>query len=73
MWRFGETVKFQEQLLILPNLSGPFDPANPYVHVGDYYNEPGEDRPLRFSEWEVSVSDMAAFLSAQEPRIEIRG
>ena len=73
MWRFGETVKFHEQMLFLSQLEQPFDLASPYIHVGDYYNEPGEDRPLRFSEWEVSVSDMAAFLSAQEPRIEIRG
>ena len=64
MWRFGETVKFQEHLLILRNLSGPFDPANPYVHVGDYNGETDEDGH-RSSEWEVSVSDIAAFLEAQ--------
>lgn len=63
MWRFGETIKFHEQLLFLSELSEPFDPANPYVHVGEYYNEVDEDGH-RVSEWEVSVSDMAAFLDA---------
>ncbi len=62
MWRLGETVRFQEHLLFLSELEQPFELSSPYIHVGEYYNEAGEDRPLRFSEWEVPVSDMAAFL-----------
>ena len=63
MWRFGETVKFHEQMLFSSQLSEPFDIADSYVHVSEYHevNEDGH----RLSEWEVSVSDIAAFLDAQ--------
>ena len=64
MWRFGKTIKLQEHLLFLSELSQPFDHTNPYVHVREYDNEADEDG-RRASEWEVSVSDMAAFLEAQ--------
>ena len=43
MWRFGESVKLNEQLLFMVDLKTPFDIENPYTHVGEYreLNEAG--------------------------------
>ena len=65
MWRFGEIVKFHEQMLILSELKQPFELDNSYVHVGEYISPEVDEDGHRVSEWEVPVSDMAAFLKAQ--------
>jgi len=59
MWRFGQLVKIQEQLLILEDLTAPFDINNPYIHLGEYESINEEGQPI--SEWTVSVSDLIQF------------
>jgi len=67
MWRFGESVKLNEQLLFMADLETPIDAENPYTHVGEYreLNEEGE----RISEWVVPLQDLVDFLRSSSEMI----
>jgi len=67
MWRFGESVKLNEQLLFMADLETPIDTENPYTHVGEYreLNEEGE----RISEWVVPLQDLVDFLRSSSEMI----
>lgn len=59
MWRFGDVVRVQSQLLILGDLDGPMDPLNPYGHINDWNNKTAEGEPV--SEWVIRIEDLAGF------------
>ncbi|MGI4789138.1 MAG: hypothetical protein ACRYFS_09855 [Janthinobacterium lividum] len=60
MWRFGDQVKFQDQLFFISDLSVPFDLDDPYSHVGAYTAV--NDESQHVSEWDESVANLAVFL-----------
>ncbi len=62
MWREGDNVYVQEQLIIQSELKEVFDPSNPYVHIDPHITElESGDRP---SEWIVPLQDFVEFLRA---------
>src|SRR5215211_3873361 len=63
MYRVGEMVHLQNQLLFLENLPSPFVPSDPCLFVPERVtvNEEGE----KVSEWSVPVQDMEIFLREQ--------
>ncbi len=60
MWRFGDCVKLNEQILFMKQLEPPFDFENPYVHVDNYqeYDDDGE----HISVWDIPLQDFIDFL-----------
>jgi hypothetical protein len=59
-WRDGDRVYVQERLFVCDQLSGPFDPEFPEVHVGPHRTLSVEGKPV--SQWEIALSDVAAFV-----------
>ena len=62
LYRDGETVHVQNQLLFLDELSSPFDPARSWDFVAD--RETVNEDGLRISEWQCSLSDLRSWLNA---------
>ena len=60
MYSSGDEVVFQNQVLFLEQVNGPFNPANPYVHVAPRMTVAAEGAPL--SEWRISKQHLARFL-----------
>jgi hypothetical protein len=60
-YRFGEEVRFHNQLLFMESLGSPLDPADVYRHVPPYAqtNEDGD----RISEWSVPLASLQRFLA----------
>jgi hypothetical protein len=54
-WRVGDEARFHQEVFLPGLLGSPFDPRDPYVHVGGY--EP--DRLV--SEWRIPLSDLERF------------
>ncbi|MFD7918151.1 hypothetical protein ACFV3R_02820 [Streptomyces sp. NPDC059740] len=62
MYRFGDTIHVQNQMVFLDELTEPFDPARPWDYVDDFevVDEDGND----ISDWVVSVSEVVDFMNA---------
>lgn len=60
MYRVGDTVFIQNQILFLDSLSSPFNPNDPFSSIPERrtINEDGEE----ISEWSVLVKDLESFL-----------
>jgi hypothetical protein len=60
LYRSDRIVYFQNQILFLSSIVGPFDVEHPERHVRErsVYNEDGEE----ISEWKTSVEALQAFL-----------
>jgi hypothetical protein len=59
-WQVGDRVYVQERLFVREQLTGPFDPEFPEVHVGPRQGVSGEGHPV--AEWEIALRDLAAFV-----------
>lgn len=64
MYRAGDTVLVQNQILFLDNLSPPFDPDDPFSSISERrtVSEDGEE----ISEWSIPIKDVESFL-IEEP------
>ena len=62
LWRINKRVYIQNQLLMMDELSGAFDPLNPYIHVGKRGTI--SDEGQKISEWCVPVQSMKSFLES---------
>jgi hypothetical protein len=62
MWRFGEHICMQNQMLFLKELTENFDPQHPYIHVGDFA-EHSDEQPI--STWHIQFKDIAAYVKQQ--------
>lgn len=60
LYREGETVLVQNQLLFLDELRRPFDPASPWDFVPP--RETTDEDGNRISEWPVPVRDLTSFV-----------
>jgi hypothetical protein len=60
LYREGQIVYIQNQMLFLNKIDGALDPVNPYVHVPDrkVINKDGE----KISEWNTTVEEISQFL-----------
>jgi hypothetical protein len=60
MYRRGEDILVQNQMLLLMEIEELLDPDNPYSFISEYEssNEDGE----KISEWKISVEDISRFL-----------
>jgi CdiI N-terminal domain len=63
IYRVGETVYFQNQLLMFDQLETPFTPENPYASLQNRKSISGTGDPI--SEWSVNLSDLEEFLSSR--------
>jgi hypothetical protein len=61
-YRDGEAIYFQHKLLLPELVKGNFNTSNPYAQVDGRRTSSEEGEP--FSEWQVSVGDIARFLHA---------
>ncbi len=61
LYRVGEAVHVQNQLLFLDELTAPFDPARSWDFVAD--RETVNEDGLRISEWQCSLSDLRSWLN----------
>lgn len=59
-WQEGSRVYVQERLFVCEQLKGPLDPEYPEVHVGPRHVVSDKGEPI--PQWEVSLSDMRAFV-----------
>jgi len=58
LWRQDEYVYVQEHTVLPRELESPFDPANPYPHLGDWV--PASDQNLPLAEWRVEIVHLFA-------------
>lgn len=68
LYREGEKVYVQNQLILKKNLTGGFNPLDPYSHIPKRKTE--TDEGDKISEWEVTVQDMREFLKRQKDRFK---
>jgi len=61
MWREGEDVFVQQQLLISETLREPFNPDDPYRQLRDRHSTSDDGLPL--SEWRLTMNDIRDFLA----------
>jgi hypothetical protein len=66
LYRVGQTVSVQNQLLFLDSLREPFDPADPYPHVSELRTRSEDGQAI--SEWRITLADLEQFLSRTVPR-----
>jgi hypothetical protein len=61
MYRLGQTVQFQNQILFLNELETPFDPNDPFRFIRErlIINSDGE----AISEWSVTIAELEGFLA----------
>jgi hypothetical protein len=60
LYRFGEVVRVQENLILFDQLDHDFDPDEPWKSIPSYAEfEDGE----RISEWRISLADIEEFLA----------
>jgi len=66
-WRLDEHVYVQEQLVLAAELDAPFDPNDPYSHVGE--RVPTTENALPIPEWRIEFQDLhAAMLGMRGPK-----
>jgi len=64
LYREGENVYVQNQLIFRKYLTGEFNPLDPYAHIPKRETE--TDEGDKISEWEVKLHDMREFLKSQK-------
>ncbi len=62
LYRDGQQVHVQNQLLFMDQISGPYDLANPYVYIPD--RETVDEDGNRISEWRTTIAEIEEFLKA---------
>ncbi|HEU5154008.1 MAG TPA: hypothetical protein VFU03_04725 [Gemmatimonadales bacterium] len=58
LWRDASHVYVQEHPVLPAELDAPFDPANPYPHVGQRI--PASEEGLAIPEWRLELTDVIA-------------
>jgi len=61
VWRIGQGIRVQNQLLFLARLNGGFDATTPYVHIKGRKTESDEGGAI--SEWQVGKKDIEDFIA----------
>ncbi len=67
LYRDGDSVRVQNQVLLLDDLADSFDELNPYRSVGQRETRTEEGDPI--SEWTVNLPDIEEFLAAHYGRV----
>lgn len=62
MWRFGEQIRVQNQMMLIDELTGSFDSYNPYAHVGEFA-EFSDEQPI--SAWFIQAEEIAVYIERQ--------
>lgn len=66
LWRDRQHVHVQEHSVLPSDLDAPFDPKEPYAHVGE--RVPAADNALPIAEWRVEIAHVhAAMLGIRWP------
>ncbi len=65
MWRLGEEVRMQNQILFLDELDAPFNIADPFSSLTDYNGNLTEEGQ-RISEWRIPITEMIHFLQSKD-------
>jgi hypothetical protein len=58
LWRDASHVYVQEHSVVAAELDSPFDPAEPYAHVGEWIA--ASEHALPISEWRVDLVHLFA-------------
>jgi CdiI N-terminal domain len=66
LWRLDDHVYVQEHVVLAAELEAPFDPNEPYVHIGE--RVPATENALPIPEWRIEFEHLhAALLGLRGP------